>query len=447
MAVVHTQTRVSLRDVYAIALPIMLSGATVPLVGFVDMLVVGQLGSASLIGGMAVSTTVFNALYWAFGFLRMGTTGFTAQAVGARDEPEQCAVLARGLVLASLIGCSLVILQWPIRSAFFTAIGGSAEVQSAASTYYDWRIWAAPAGLINYVLFGWFMGRGRAMVAFWLQLVLNIVNIVLSLALVIGLQWGVSGAGAAALVSEVGAAVAGLVVAARSVGPERFRMPWATITNPSALRRMIAVNRDIFIRTACLLSVTVMFTARGAAAGDLVLAANAVLMSLWHITVYLLDGYEAAAQTLVGQSVGAKDRFRFREAVKMTTIVAAATGAALGVLLWFTGPMLIDLVSAAPDVRTEARAYLLWLAVTPIIAVWCFQLDGVFIGATRTVDMRNMMLVSFAIYLVALAVLAPTFGNHGLWAALNVFFIARAVTLGWRYPALEQSVGTSAVAR
>jgi multidrug resistance protein, MATE family len=259
-----SSTHVSLRDVYAIALPIMLSGATVPLVGFVDMLVVGQLGSAALIGGMSVSTTMFNAIYWAFGFLRMGTTGFTAQAVGAGDHREQLAVLARGLLLAGLIGVLLLVLQWPIRALFFAAIGGSLEVQSAATTYYDWRIWAAPAGLINYVLFGWFMGRGRAMVAFWLQLALNLANIVVSLVLVIRLDWGVAGAGAAACVSEVGAAVAGLLVARRMVTVESQTLAWASVADVTALRRMVAVNRDIFIRTACLLGVTIAFTSQGA---------------------------------------------------------------------------------------------------------------------------------------------------------------------------------------
>jgi multidrug resistance protein, MATE family len=403
------------------------------------------LGSASLIGGMSVSTTIFNAIFWAFGFLRMGTTGFTAQAVGAGDHREQLAILARGLLLAILIGVVLVVLQWPIRAMFFSAIGGSPEVQSAAKTYYDWRIWAAPAGLINYVLFGWFMGRGRAMVAFWLQLALNIANIVVSLVLVIQLEWGVAGAGAAAFVSEVGAAVAGLVVALRMVGVEGRAIPWPSVANAAALRRLVAVNRDIFIRTACLLGVTIAFTSRGAAAGDVVLAANAVLQSLWHISVYLLDGYEAAAQTLVGQAVGARNRRRLRNAVRMTTLAAAGTGVVLGGVLWIAGPFLIDAMSSALDVRTQARTYLIWLAITPFIAVWCFQLDGVFIGATRTVDMRNMMLVSFAVYLVALASLAPALGNHGLWAALNVFFVARALTLGARYPALERSVEASPI--
>lgn len=433
-------SRVTLREVFAIALPIMLSGATVPLVGFVDTLVVGQLGSAALIGGMAVATTMFNAIYWSFGFLRMGTTGFTAQAVGAGDKPEQIAILARGILIATVFGCAIVVFQVPLRNGFFYLIGGSAEVQAAARTYFDWRIWAAPAGLINYVLFGWFMGQGRAMTAFWLQLALNIVNIVVSLGLVIGLGLGVAGAGIAAFVSEVGAAFAGLCVAyraARRLGPA---VSWAQILDLVALKRLVVVNRDIFIRTACLLGVTIMFTSKGAAAGDVTLAANAVLQSLLHISIYLLDGFESAAQTMVGQSSGARNAERLQSAVRVTTMAAAITGVVLALILWTAGPWLIDTMTAAPAVRTQARDYLLWLAVTPFIAMWCFQLDGIFIGATRTAEMRNMMLISFAVYLVAVTLLFPRWGNHGLWAALNIFFIVRAITLGWCYPGLVQSV-------
>jgi multidrug resistance protein, MATE family len=434
---------VTLREVFAIALPIMLSGATVPLVGFVDTLVVGQLGAAALIGGMAVSTTMFNAIYWAFGFLRMGTTGFTAQAVGAGDMAERTAIFGRGLLVASAFGLALVALQVPIKQGFFAVIGGSPDVQAAATAYYDWRIWAAPAGLINYVLMGWFMGLGRAMIAFWLQLLVNVINIALSLALVIGLQWGVAGAGLAAFVSEAGAAVVGLLIAWRMVQAAGAPFNWPQIIDLGALRRMVAVNRDIFIRTLCLLGVTVMFTSRGAAAGDVTLAANAVLMSLLHISIYLLDGYESAAQTLVGQAVGARNAARLTSAVRVTMQAAAVTGVILGLVLWLAGPLLVDLMTVSPDVRAQAREYLLWLAVTPFIAVWCFQLDGIFIGATRTVDMRNMMLISFAVYLVALAILFPRIGNHGVWTALNIFFVARAITLGWCYPALVRSVAAS----
>jgi multidrug resistance protein, MATE family len=439
---VAAASRVALRDVFAIALPIMLSGATVPLVGFVDTLVVGQLGSAAMIGGMAIATTMFNAIYWAFGFLRMGTTGFTAQAVGAGDGRERVAILARGLLIASAIGLTLVVCQVPLRAAFFAMLGGSTEVQSAAKTYFDWRIWAAPAGLINYVVMGWLMGHGRAMAAFWLQLVLNLVNIVLSLLLVFGLHWGVAGAGAAALISEVGAAVAGLAVTFIAVRKLKVTVTWASILDIVALRRLVLVNRDIFIRTACLLGVTVMFTSRGAAAGDVTLAANAVLQSLLHISLYLLDGFESAAQTLVGQSAGARDPERLGSAVRVTTLAAAVTGVLLGVVLWTTGPFLIDVMTPVSAVRAQAREYLVWLAITPFVAMWCFQLDGIFIGATRTADMRNMMLLSFAVYLAALALLLPWFGNHGVWAALTVFFIVRGLTLGACYPALLRSVAS-----
>jgi MATE family multidrug resistance protein len=432
-----------LSAVLAIAVPIMASNATTPLIGFVDAAVIGQLGRADLIGGVAVAAAIFNAILWLFGFLRMGTTGFTAQAVGAGNCDEIGATLARALVIALVGGIGVVVLQVPILRGFLWFIGGSPQVQDAASVYYDWRIWGVPAGLINFALLGWFIGLGRASVAFWLQFLMNVANIVVALVLTLWLGWGVAGVGAAALVSEVSAAVIGLLVAyheAVARGVTRLSGLW----NGALMRATLAANRDILIRTACVLGATQVVTAQGAQAGDVTLAANALLLNIVFISFYLIDGFAYAAETLVGQAVGAGDRDRLGQAVTLSTKAAGVTGAVLSLAVWLGAPAVIAFMTPSAPIREAVALYLPWAALTPILGVWCFMLDGIFIGATRTVDMRNMMLVSFAVFLAACLALVPLIGNHGLWAALLVFYIVRALTLGLRYPALAAGVGARA---
>jgi multidrug resistance protein, MATE family len=426
----------SLRDVLLIAAPIMLSNATTPLIGFVDATVVGQLGSAQLIGGVAMASVMFNAIYWGFGFLRMSTTGFAAQAFGAGDTNEVAATLYRAVILAIAGGLMVVMLQTPLRHLFFWFLGGSQPVQDAARAYYDWRIWAAPAGLVNFALLGWFIGLGRAGMAFWLQLGLNILNIVFALILALRLGYGVPGVGMAACAAEWLAVAAGLVVARREVMRRGAVTSSAAIFNAVKLTAMFAANRDILIRTACVLGAGQVFMKMSASQGDAALAANALLLNLLYVIYYLLDGYANAAETLVGQSIGARDGPRLDATVRITLLAGGATAAVIAVMLWLSGGSIIAFMTPNPEVRDLAARFMPWAILMPIIAVWCFVYDGVFIGATRTADMRNMMLLSFAFYLAALAVLVPPFGNHGIWAAHVVFFIIRALTLAWKYPGL-----------
>lgn len=438
-AVVSKERPLSHRDVAMIALPITLSNATTPLVGFVDTLAVGQLGAAYLIGGVAIAANIFNALYWGFGFLRMGTTGLTAQAAGARDGTEIAANLFRALLVACLGGGLMVLFQSPLANGAMWFMGASPAVEEAARTYFDMRIWAAPAGFANMALLGWFIGLGRAGIAFWLQIVLNILNVVLAFLLVMHFNLGVAGAGIAALVSEVVAAGLGLALALREVRARGVGAGWPAVLNVVRLRRMFFVNTDIMLRTFCALGAFLIFTAESAQTNDMTLAANAILMSMASIMVYLLDGFAFAAETLVGQSIGAGERSRFDEAVRLSTIWAGLFGVVLTAGFWLFGPIVVDLMTTSTEVRDTARQYLFWAALMPIVGVWCFQLDGIFIGATRTADMRNMMFVSFLIYLAAFSVLKPAFANHGLWAALHVFYVARALTLVARFPALERA--------
>jgi multidrug resistance protein, MATE family len=444
MSAVQARGSVSYRDVFAIAGPIMLSNATTPLIGFVDAAVIGQLGVPALIGGVAMASVMFNAIYWAFGFLRMSTTGFTAQALGAGDERELAASVGRALVLAVAFGLLTVALQAPLQRVFFWFLGGSTEVQAAARTYYDWRIWAAPAGYITFALMGWFIGLGRAGLAFALQLGLNVLNIVLALGLALYLDMGVDGVGIAALVSEWVAALAGLWLAAREGRARGGKLDVAALMERSKLTAMFASNRDILIRTACVLGAGQVFMKMSASQGDVALAANALLLNLLYICYYFLDGYANAAEALVGHAIGARDRRRLDDTVAKAFVAGAITAVGLGVLLWLAGPRIVAFMTPNPDVRALIATFMPWAVVMPAIAVWCFVYDGIYIGATRTADMRNMMLLSMAAYLVALAVLVPPFANHGVWAAHAVFFLVRAATLHARYRQLAALAGPAA---
>ena len=420
----------------AIALPMIFANVTTPLIGAVDTAVIGQLGTAHLIGAVAVGATIFTFFYWAFGFLRMGTTGLTAQASGAERNREVMATLYRALLVAGAAGTAIIFLQWPIAEAAFALMGASPKVDDAARTYFAIRIWSAPAALANYALVGWFIGLGRAGMAFRLQLLLNLTNIGLDSLFVLGFGWGVAGVAAGTLIAETGAALVGLAVALRAAKGLRIRL-WR-VFNAAKLRRMIAVNGDIMIRTLSLLFAFSFFTAQGARTGDLILAANAILMHFLSVSAYFLDGVAYATEALTGKAVGARNPARFAEAVRLSSIWAAALSVMVGAVFWLGGGSVIDAMTVNEAVRAVAPEYLIWAAVAPIIGVACFQLDGIFIGATRTRDMRNMMLVSLAVYLLAWAALTPSFGNHGLWGALMILFIVRALTLAVRFPALKR---------
>jgi len=426
--------------ILGIAVPIMLSNVSTPLLGIVDTAVVGQIPDPAHIGAVAVGSLVFTFVFWAFGFLRMGTTGLTAQALGAQDADEMVAALGRALLVALAVGVAIVLLQWPIRETAFALLEGSEAVETLGRSYFDIRIWAAPATLANYALLGWFIGLGRAGIALVLQLVLNLTNIVLDLWFVLGLGWGVPGVAAGTVLAEVLAAAVGVTIAlrhARGMGVVRWQP--RRLLAPAPLRRTIVVNSDIMVRSLALIFVLVWFMAQGAAQGDVRLAANAVLMQFISLSAYFLDGLAFAAEALVGRAVGAMRRGALAAAAMMTSLWAGAIAALMSLALWWLGPALIDLLTVDSAVREAARTFLPWAIGAPLLGVWAFQLDGIFIGATRTADMRNAMLLSAGIFLLAWWLLQP-WGNHGLWAALYVNYIARTLTLLRYYPGLLRSV-------
>ena len=431
------------RAVLSIAVPVMISNVSTPLIGIVDTWIVGRYPNATYIGAVAVGALVFTFVFWGFGFLRMGTTGLTAQALGAGDKDELAAWLGRSLLIAAGAGAGLILLQWPIREIAFSLLGASPEVERLARGFFDVRIWSAPATLANYALLGWFIGLGRSRIGLALQLVLNLTNMVLDLVFVLGLHWNVRGVALGTSLAEYVAAATGVALAVRYLRQAGGHLQWPRILDAAQLKRAFVVNGDIMIRTLALTTVFVWFTSQGARQGDAVLAGNAVLMQFITACAFFLDGMAFAAEALVGHATGAAQRQGFTLAARMTTLWAAAVAVLLTVVMFLWGPYFIDGLTVDPSARAAARAFLPWAAAAPLLGVWAFQLDGIFIGATRTADMRNAMLASLVIFLVAWKALRP-WGNTGLWAAFYVHYLARTGSLLYFYPGLVRSVPVTA---
>ena len=416
------------RSVVAIAVPMTLAFLSTPLAGIVDTAVIGQLGEAALIGGIAVGSVVFSTLFMTFNFLRSGTTGLTAQALGAGDGVEERAVFLRALVVALAAGLALIVLQAPLMRLALALMAPGPEVAAATKAYFAVRIMAAPFTLANYALLGVLLGLGRSGLGLLLQTVLNGLNIVLSIAFVLHFRWGVEGVAAATVLAEALTSLVGLGLAVLVFrgGPMPGR---AVVFDRQKFVRMAAVNRDIMVRSFALLFSFAFFTAQGARFGDVTLAANAVLMNFFLFSGYFLDGFATAAEQLAGRAIGARWRPAFDRAVRLTVIWGFVLAGLLAVLLALEGGLFIDLMTTAEDVRAAAREFLPWAALTPVAGTLAFQMDGVFIGATWSRDMRNMMLASLALYLGVWAIAVPLIGNHGLWLALVVFLSVRGLSL------------------
>ncbi|HEX7007945.1 MAG TPA: MATE family efflux transporter [Alphaproteobacteria bacterium] len=429
------------RRVWRLAFPVILSNLSVPLLGAVDTAVMGHLPDPAYIGGVAVGALIFSYIYWGFGFLRMGTTGLVAQANGAKNAGEARAVFLRGLLLAGVIGAAVIALQGPIVLVALGLIDASAEVETLGRTYFSIRVWSAPAALIQYVVIGWLFGVQRMGSALAITVFANAINIVLDLWFVLGLGWGIEGVALATLIAEWSAALLGLTLVGRRVA--LGAAGGARVFDAPRLLRMLRVNGDIFIRTLCLVTAFAWFTAEGARMGDVQLAANAVLLNFQTFMAYGLDGFAHAAEALVGAAIGARDRDAFRDAVRTSTKWAALIAAGFALAYLAAGGALIRTLTDIETVRRSAAAFLPWAIASPLVSVWSFQLDGIFIGATRTAEMRNGMIVSLAGFLALTAILVPLWGNHGLWLSFLLFMALRAATLALWMPRIASGLPTA----
>jgi multidrug resistance protein, MATE family len=426
--------------VLRLAGPIILANLSVPLLGAVDTAIMGHMEAPHYLAGLALGALVFSFLYWGFGFLRMGTTGFAAQALGAKDPKALGNSLAQALVLALFFAFMAIIAQPLIAALAFGVLDGSPEALAHAEAYFAVRIWSAPATLMTYALLGWLIGIQRTRDTLVIQVVLNGLNAGLDYLFVVEFGWGVEGVALGTVIAEYVALAVGLLLVRRQWHAHHARTNRASIMAPGAISKLISVNGDIFIRTFCLITAFALVTREGGRLGDIWLDANAVLMMFQTFLAFGLDGFAMAVEGLAGAAFGAKDGPALRRAVKASTVLAVATAGlyTAGFALW--GHALINMFTDLPEVRSIAYDYLPWLIASPILSVWCFQLDGIFIGAQRTRDMRNMMVIAVAAFLVVLYGGISLWGNHAIWAALMTFFIMRGLTLAIRYPALIRAV-------
>ena len=429
---------ITYRRVLKIAIPILLANVTIPILGAVDTAVVGQIPDAAPIAAVGVGAVIISAIYWVFGFLRMGTTGLTSQAAGRGEAGEVAALLTRALMIGVAGGLFFVLIQPLLIWGAFRLSPASAEVEGLAETYMRIRIFSAPAAIAMYGITGWLIAQERTREVLWIQLLMNGVNVGLDLVFVLSFGWGVAGVAWATFIAEWSGLVLGLWMCREAFAHSAWR-DWARVFDRIKLKRMAVVNSDILIRSLLLQGIFVSFLLLGGRFGDVTLAANQVLLQFLHITGYALDGFAFAAEALVGQAFGAAAVARVRRAAVLTTYWALALGVLMALAFWLMGPMIIGIMTKAPDVQQEARRYLPWLIAAPVMIVGLTQFDGIFIGATRTADMRNMMAVAFVIYVLAAWALMPRMENHGLWLALHISFIARAGSLALRYPALERA--------
>lgn len=428
------------RRVLKIALPIVVANATVPILGAVDTGVIGQLGEAAPIGAVGIGAIILTTLYWLFGFLRMGISGLTAQARGRDDKNELFALLIRGLLIAAAGGLFLIALQSPILWLGFVAAPASTDVETLAREYTSIRIWSAPAAISLFAITGWLIALEKTRSVLILQFVTNGINIILDLIFVLALDFGVPGVAFATVIAETCGLVLGLWLC-RSVLRGAEWPNFQQIFEPQKLRRMAAINTDIFVRNLLIEVTFVLFLFLAANFGDLTLAANQILIQFLHIAAFALDGFAFAAEALVGLSIGARQRQKLRRSVLLTSLWGGITTALMVLGIAVFGTIGIHILTNASDVRAEALIFLPWVIVAPIVGTPSWVLDGIFVGATRTREMRQSMLVSTITFVIAILILVPLFGNHGLWASLLIFFVTRAVTLGSRYLILEADAG------
>lgn len=421
------------RRVWHFAWPAIISNISVPLLGLVDAAVLGHLSSPEYLGGVAVAATLFSMLFWAFGFLRMGTTGLVAQAKGRNDAQALRKWLLQSVVFAAVTGlllilCSPLFLQYAL--PFFNA---SEAVARQAEIYFQIRIFSAPAVLINYALIGWLIGMQKPKGPLLVLVLGNAVNIVLDLLFVLGLGWATEGAAMATVIADYLALALGLLIVHRILKREGGQFRRDMVLDFAAFRRLLMLNRHLFVRTLCLLSVQAFFTSQGARLGDETLAANALLLNLMVLISNGLDGFAHAAEALTGEAIGKRNREQFHQVVRVTGWCSLVCGGLFCLLLGFGGNSLLGWLTNIPEVAEQASVYLPWLIAMPLIAVWCFWLDGVFIGAVRTDMMQNTMLIATVLIFLPVWFFTRGMGNQGLWLAYTVFMAVRSLSLIWVY--------------
>lgn len=414
-----------------------LANISTPLLGMVDTAVVGHLPEAHHLGAVAIGSMIFTFVFWGFGFLRMATTGLTSQAYGESDTSRMQAVFMQAVWLALGIALAILLLQVPIREFALWVVSSSGEVEGSAGLYFDIRIWSAPATLINYAILGWLIGMAASRAALLLVIIINSSNIVFDLLLVNIFGMQADGVALASVIAEYCGLLTGVLILRRHGFDRTFWSGFQRFHGLLAGMRGLDVHFNVMIRTFALIMCFGFFTTQGARQGETVLAANAVLLNFITFMAFVMDGFANATEVLSGKAVGRQDRSMLRQAVLKTGIWSVLMACVFMLVYWQAGPMIIGLLTGIPAVADVANDYRYWLIAAPLIAVWSYLFDGLFVGATLSREMRNTMLISAVIYLLSWYLLQPL-GNHGLWAALLVFLGARGLSQAFYLPAIMQ---------
>ncbi len=426
---------------WRLAGPMILSNLSTALLGVVDTAVVGHLSEPYYLGAVTIGAVIFSFLYWGLTFLRMGTTGITAQVHGEGDAAGMRTALGQSLMLGGLLSLLVLITQHPIIDSAIWMVNGSAPVESYAREYFMVRIWSTPAVLANLVILGWLLGMQNARGPLVILLCINAINIVLDIVFVVVLHLDVKGVALASLFGEYAGLGLGLLIVSRELRLYPGVWRWDKLKDAVTFRRMLAINHNIFIRTLLLIFVFAFFAAQGARQGDVILAANAVLLNFQMLMALVLDGFAHAVEALVGRAIGLRRREAFSEAIKLAAIWSGFGAFLFTTIFALIGGWFVFVMTDIEEVRITALNYLPWVIISPVISVWCYVLDGIFIGATRAVEMRNTMLLSvFLVYLPSWYLL-QFLGNHGLWLAFLIFMAARGVSMGAVFFRIRRSTG------
>lgn len=437
-------TALTRRAVFAQSWPIMLANALAPVVGLVDTFVIGRFVGTQALAGIGLGAVIYGIAYWGFGFLRMSTAGLAAQSDGAKDEGAVQAHLARAVPLGVVIGLSVFVLQTVLLAAAFQVFSADALIESEAKTYIQARLWGLPATLGSIALMGWFVGISRSGRALSMQIVLNIVNIILSPLFVIALGWGLYGVGIASAIAEWFGLAAGLWLARAEImkrgGLRKEALTKDSLLDARELSKLGVSNTNIFIRTITMTIGFSFFGNAAAAQGVIFLAGYHLLMQIITIVALVLDAFAHTAEAVTGAAYGAKDKRRFDRAVRLTTEFSCIFAVLISALIFLGGPYFIPFMTRDPQVIESALTYLPYCALTPLMGFAAWQLDGIFIGTNKTRQMRNAGIASVALYITAHYLLTPHFGPAGIWMAFLVYYVMRAVTLGLYFPSVTKSM-------
>jgi len=432
------------KQLLLLALPMILSNITVPLLGLVDTAVIGHLPHAYFLGGSTIGAMIITSITWLCGFLRMSTTGLSAQALGLNNFDKNLLVLFRGLTVAFTLGLIFIFLQHPFLNTALNLSGGSEQVQFYARQYSEIRIWGFPASLGNLVILGWLIGNHQTKSVMWLLIVTNLINVILDLLFVYGFHWQVQGVAFATLIAEYCGMMFGLSIIfsrykmAIKALVQSSRLLFSSLIERSSLLSYFKLNRDILIRTLCLEICFIFITFQGARLGDNVVAANAILMNFLLLISFGLDGIANATEAMVGKAQGEKNSNKLQNTVNIALLWTGIFAVIYSLLFMFAGESLLTLISDIPSVISFAKEYLIWMVLMPVISCWCYLFDGVYIGLMQAKAMRNSMIIAtfacfFPLWWILQNALPQNMGNHALWAAFSLFMLARGGTLAWHY--------------